>query len=355
MTGTVAKVGLLALVSLLIIAGVVSLVGWQDTAEALWSAGPLFLPVAGAMTLALLLLQTGGWAMLNRAVDHRVKFRTLCEAGAVGTATGLVTPSAYLGGEPVKVIYVGRKTGLPYQELAGTVVLAKYIEGMSFVLSFGVCTIIAAVYYRDVLFSPVNLPLGVTLLVLAAALLGLALVLWLSLSRGWSPLARLVGLVGRLHVGSKFFKNLRERTHGMEQQVSRVFCEEGETAWKAFGFFFSTHVLVFVKPGILFYIAWGEYLGLGELSLIFVACQALLAFQFTPSGAGTLDGGMLGTFALLGAGISDSQCMAWLLCLRFWDCAMIAVGALLAAHVGTGILRGDPRPKPRTDAPEDAA
>ena len=100
---------------------------------------------------------------------------------------------------------------------------------------------------------------------------------------------------------------------------------------------FLSHVAIFLKPAVFFALASWSGLGLGELSLIFVTSQALMTVQITPSGVGTLDSGLLGTFALLGLG--DALCMAFLLSLRFWDAVNVGVGALLGSRAGAGVLQ----------------
>jgi hypothetical protein len=80
--------------------------------------------------------------------------------------------------------------------------------------------------------------------------------------------------------------------------------------------------------------------GPAELGLIFWASQVLLAVQLVPSGIGTLDGGLLAVVHMAGIGITIPQCAAFLLCLRFWDAAVVATGAVLAAHAGVGLCRG---------------
>jgi uncharacterized protein (TIRG00374 family) len=285
--------------------------------------------------------------VLNRPIGHRVAFHRLFKAVVAGVAGNILTPSTYLGGEPLKVVYVGRTTGLPYHEVAGTVVLCKYLEAISFILFFGFSTLVAAVSFHGVLFRAPWLPAGLTLLALAAALLVLGGVLWVSLSRRRRPLTRLVGLLARGPLFARFFAGLRERTHAMEGQVSRVFCEEGMASLLGFLAFVVAHAAVVAKPAAFFFLGAGNGLGLGEVCLIFVACQGLLAVQITPSGVGTLDGGLIGTFALMG--LSEAQCMAFLLCLRFWDVLIVGSGAFLAARVGAKILSGKFAPPKTVD------
>jgi len=332
----VVNIGVLLVISALLLAGIVYIVGIEQTARALGQAGVSAFAVVGVFTLFSLVLQAGAWAILNRPVKHRVPFHTLLKAVVVGVGGNILTPSTYLGGEPLKVVYVGRATGLPYHEVAGTVVLSKYLELISFVLFFSFCTAVAAVGFRGMLFDPPYLPIGVTMLVVAAGLLAFGLVLGLSLSRRWRPLTRLVETLARVRVLTRLLVRVRRRARAMEDQASRVFCEEGAASLGGFVAFILVHTLIFAKPAAFFFLGSRLGLRMGQLCLIFVASQALLAFQLTPSGVGTLDGGLIGTFALVG--LDEAQCMAFLLCLRLWDAVVVGAGALLAARVGARIL-----------------
>ncbi len=331
------KTGLASILSLVILGAIIQIVGFQDTLRAVARAGIFAFGAVGVLSALQLILQAGAWSALNRGIRHRIRFRTLLSAVSAGMAVNIVTPSSYLGGEPVKVLYAGARTGLPYHELAGTVVLSKYLEALSFLMVFGTCTAIAAVTFREVLFQGANLSVGITLLVVATFLLVLCMVLGIGLWRRWRPLTSLVGLLRRIRPRSKRINRLWKRTLRMERQVSRVFREEHGSAGSALGLLFLSHVAIFLKPAVFFALASWSGLGLGELSLIFVTSQALMTVQITPSGVGTLDSGLLGTFALLGLG--DALCMAFLLSLRFWDAVNVGVGALLGSRAGAGVLQ----------------
>ncbi len=106
----------------------------------------------------------------------------------------------------------------------------------------------------------------------------------------------------------------------------------------AFGLFLLTHAAMYAKPLLFLGLGWGVSLSAGQLGLIFLTCQVLLAFQLTPGGVGTMDGGLFGMLALTGIAITHPQCAAFLLCMRFWDGMVIAVGAPLATRVGIGLF-----------------
>ena len=333
------KMAVSLIVSAVLLAVVVYLAGARETAKAAWEAGlPAFLTV-GAILFVLMAFQAAAWAALERKTGHRVPYRTLLAATIVAMAGNILTPSTHLGGEPGKILYAGRKTGISYTELAGTVLLCKYIEAMSFVLFLGFGTAAAVAGFHSVLFHPPYLVLGMTIVILAAAALGLGAVLWVSLSRKWTPLTAMVGLAARMRIRPAFFENLRERSLRMEGQASRMFREEGHAVVPAFFWYLMTHVAMFARPLAFFLLGWQIRLNLAELGLIFLTSQVLLAVQLMPSGVGTLDGGLLAVVAIAGIGITVPQCTAFLLCLRFWDAVVVTTGVLLAARTGMGLFR----------------
>ena len=348
------KMAISLIVAAVLLALVIYLVGARETARAAWEVGlPAFFTV-GVILFVLMGFQAAAWAALERRLGHRVAYRTLLSATIVAMAGNILTPASHLGGEPGKIIYAGRKTGISYTELSGTVLLCKYIEAMSFVLFFAFGTIAALVGLRAVLFCPPHIYLAVTIIALAVVALALGVVLWVSLSRRWVPLSAMVALLGRLRIrppfrpGSgrpepgrrpAFFRRLRGRALRMELGASRMFRAEGSAIVPAFFWYLLTHVAMFARPMVFFFLGWHIQLNLGELGLIFLASQLLLAVQLVPSGIGTLDGGLLAVVALAGMPITVPQCAAFLLCIRFWDAAVVITGAVLAAHAGVGLFR----------------
>jgi len=338
MIGHVKKLIFSLLPSAVIFGAVLWLVGFQATVRALAEAGLAAFLMPGILLGALLAMQALAWAILGRPVRHRISPGTLFEAVTVGMAGNIVTPSTYLGGEPVRILYAGRKSGLPYRELAGSVLLAKYIEALSFVLFLGVATAAAAIGFHRTLFGGANRPAGAAVLVAIVAAVALFSVLWLSLRYKWMPLTFAMTGIGRLFLRPRISSYLRRRVLRMEGQASRVFRKEAPAVRRAFACYLVAHLTIFLKPLAFFFIGWRIRLGFSELSLFFLTCQVLLALQLTPSGVGTLDGGLLGMLRLCGISITAPQCAAFLLCLRFWDLLVVGVGLALSARVGLGLL-----------------
>lgn len=332
------KIWVLLLVAAALLVGVMALVGLEKTWTAVLQAGvPAFLST-GACMLLLVLVQAAAWQYLNSGVRHKVPFHVLVEGIIVGQAGNTLTPSTYLGGEPARILFVGRRTGLRYQELTGTVLLGKYLEAVSFVGFLLLCAAVAIERFHHTLFEGTALILGVTLIIVLVLLVALAISLLMTLQRGWTPLAAVLYGAERLRIFPTRMRRLRRRTVGVEKQASRVWLQEERLILPAVMLYFVTHLLMFVKPLAFFWLGWRLGLDLPELSLIFVTSQVLLAFQLTPSGVGTLDGGLIGMLTLAGVAVSDPQVAAYLLSLRFWDFVIIAVGAFFAARAGAQLL-----------------
>jgi len=330
----VTKLTISLIASAVLLAVIVHLVGFGETLAAVRQVGLPAVLGLGGLLAARLGLQAAAWMVLNRTVGQRVRFSTLLGATTVGLAGNILTPSTHLGGEPGKVLYVGRRTGLSYEQLAGTVLLLKYLEALSFFPFIAVGGVIAVAGMSGVLFDGAGLVVGAATLAAAAGALAALAVMWVSLAMRWLPLTALAGLLARVRIFPRFFGRLRVRARRVEDQASRVFAEERRMVAPAFCLFALTQVALYVKPLVFFWLGWGMVLGPAELGLIFLTSQVLLAFQFTPSGVGTLDGGMFGMLAVSGIAITQPKCAAFLLCIRFWDGVVIAAGAVLAARAG---------------------
>jgi len=332
------KVGLAILTAVVVMGLFVWYVGFAETWQAVRQAGASAFAATGCVLASVLFFQALAWQILGRAMGHRVSMPTLLKATLVGMAGNIVTPSTYLGGEPARVLYAGRRAGLPYGEVTAVVLLGKYLEALSFVPVLCFSAVVACVGLRQVLFSPAGAGLGVTIFVLCAGALVMSGVLWTSLARGWTPLAVLCGWVARARVFPGFFDRLRQRTAAVEVQAARVFRDNRRAVAPAFCCYLATHAAMFVKPLAFFFTGWRMGLSMAELGLMFFVGQLLLAFQLLPSGVGTLDWGLLGVLRACGVGITDGQYSAFLLCLRFWDAVIVAGGIILAARLGVRVL-----------------
>lgn len=337
---TPVKFVFLFFIAVLILFGMVTLTGVDETLMAIVEAGlPAFF-VTGIVLFLLLILQTLAITILSKPIGHKIPFLVALKAITTGFAANIITPSSYLGGEPVKVLYIGRKTKLPYTQIAGSVLLAKYLEFLAFVLILGISITSTVFSYSDILFRTGTTPLGLMLVVLAVVTLLLFGVLWWSLSRRRHPISVILRSIKKMFPKWLFLDSLIASSIEMETQASRVFCEEGNEVFFVLVLYIMMNLLSFSRPLFFFELGWHTYLRLGQLSLLFIVFQMLHIVQITPSAIGTLDGAMFGTIAFTGMDsiVSAPRCAAFLLCLRFWDFVFLSIGAVLAARIGLKLL-----------------
>lgn len=323
------------LVFLTLFGVVLWLVGWERTLEVLTEVGPPAVAAVGLTLLLNIILQATAWSVLSRTINHRIPFRTLLAATAVGQAANTLTPSTYVGGEALRVLYVGRKTGLSYTELSGTVLLAKYLEMLSFIIFFGLCALASMIAFGSWLFLPPYTPIGVSLLAVTVTISIFGVLLMVALYRHWTPVTHLVRLVWRWWPKSQRLARLSVRARRMEQQVSEVFGREKASAGLALMLLMMTHLAMLIRPLLFFMFVHGTDI-YGAIMMLFVIGQSLQALPLTPAGAGTFDGGMIGAFILIG--VPEAQGMAYLFSVRIWDAAMIATGLTLAVIVGRDLV-----------------
>ncbi len=335
------KVILSLCLSAMLLAAAIFFIGAKETLTAVWQTGWAAFATIGVTMFALMTFQALAWARLEREIGFHPRFRTLLSSTIVAMAGNIIMPSAHLGGEPAKILYAGRNTGIPYTRLAGTVLLCKYIEALSFVLFFALGAAATLVGLRHVLLAQgaAGRMLGIGIIIVTCVALALCAIMALALARRWTPLTAIVAVIARLGLRRAFFKKLRHRSVRMELWAARVFRQERRAVLPAFCWYLLTHIMMFIRPLLFFYLGWGVGLNLPELSLLFLASQVMLSLQFMPSGIGTLDGGIVSVVAIAAMPLSVPQCAAFLLCIRFWDAVVVVLGMALAARTGMGLFR----------------
>ncbi|KAF0242444.1 MAG: hypothetical protein FD180_3895 [Planctomycetota bacterium] len=276
--------------------------------------------------LFILLLQTVGWHALLRSRGWKVPFHTTYSSMLMGNALAWLTPSMYLGGEPLRIWHVSRRFSLPSREVAATVVAAKLAEFAGFLAAILVCT--GTMLWRFDL--PESVKWGST--AMAGFLLAAFVMLFAAFMRKWPLASGMLRLLGRR--GERF----RAWAADTEIQIEQTFREHRGAFATALVFTGGPLALVVARP-LLFFWLMGIHPDFPDLALIFVLTQIVLAFQFTPGGLGVFEGGLIGTFALIGAGAPEAAAFAAIQ--RLADAIIVGLGVALAAREGAaGFFRG---------------
>lgn len=329
---------LLALISVAAVVLILHRVGFEGTLNALGRAGPLAFLAMFSLSVLWLVCQALAWDRLGRPVGHRVPFRSLFGAVLVGFVGNYLTPSMYVGGEPMRVAYVGYRRRLPYYQVAGTVLLSKYLEFMAFVLLVCAGTGVALVHYWEDLADPAYRWVRLVMAAGAAVLLTVLVLLVVALRGRHRPISAVVEWSIRRRLVRRWLRRRRRRIRQMEDQIIATFNREGVSAWSAFAFLCLGFATAFVRPLVFFYFLKDDssVFSFPELCLIFTLTQFVLAMQFTPGSLGAYEGGMIGIFAILEH--SDVHALAYVMCLRVAEGLVVLLGLLAAMRQGIRVL-----------------
>jgi glycosyltransferase 2 family protein len=172
-----------------------------------WSAPLILLPFA-----LVYLLDTVGWRLcFGRTLPKAISFVTLFRIRWAGESLNNVVPTAYLGGEAVKV-YLLHKRGLPVVEGASSVTIGKTAQVLSEVIfiAFG------AVAGSSILPANSSARAGMFAITGAATAL-IAMLFWLQ-HRGM--FSTLLALTGRLRLR---IRALTSRAESLRQLDRRIF------------------------------------------------------------------------------------------------------------------------------------
>jgi uncharacterized protein (TIRG00374 family) len=300
--------------------GIIATVGWM---------GVIVFCLNGLITMIAPAL---GWKIIINRDNVRIPYWDLLKANFMGYPVNFLTPSMYLGSEPLRTFYIAHNHHLQRRKVLASVIVSKFQELSGIVL---LCFIGAIV----ILFTGV-LSTRATLLVLGAILCSMLVVsglLYIFLG-GFKPTTRVVDLLGKFRLFSGKLKELRVKAQEVDELVYEAFTKR----WKAF---FAAQVVtllsaasIFIRPAIFLYF-YGETKAafhIPTLAVVFVLSQILCILPLIPGALGIFDWGMIGIFTLIQ--LSPAEAFSFALITRISDVLLFLIGFTLMIHYGLTYL-----------------
>jgi len=317
---------------LLLVAGLltIGLLVWHIGPENIYDAASRLGPGALLMillpSLLMYIVEAYGWKLTLGPSAHHVPFWRLMAIRTAGEVVNMTTPTAYVGGEPLKA-YLLRKHRVPIVEGMASVVIAK-----------------TTMTIAEVLFILVGIAVGFWVLggdgssgqLIAAALLSVGLLLFGTAAfvfvqrRGlftWIlELLRSMGL--RIH----FLESREEQLRSLDRTILDFYQHNRPAFYSSTGLYFLGWMAEALEVFVII-----AYLGGPALVLPAVSIGALSVFIkggtfFIPSSLAAQDGGNL--LLLEAFGYSDVTGITFALLRRFRELVWIGIGLLCLAMVG---------------------
>ncbi len=287
--------------------------------------GPLGIGVFLVNVFLIMLVGGLSWQIILRAYGHHLPFRDVLIIKIIGFAVSYLTPSMYVGGEPVRVYLMGKKHGVPMTRIGATVVVDKFLELGAVLFYVFLGTIYTLIYY--------TLPLQLFILLVAVNVLFLAVatLLLVSFIFKTKPFSTIINLFNRFRFLRKSIKSVTPFILKLEMEVSFAFGKHKKSTLQAFFLNLIIGGFVFIKPALFFYFLRIVF-SLSQLSLIYALTHLLLALQFTPGALGIFEWGEVGIFSLIG--IQLEKTLAYTLMVRIADLLIVLIAAIAGLHMG---------------------
>jgi len=294
-------------------------------------------PGVGAFFInVFLIMLIGGvsWQIILRAYGHRLPFRDVLIIKIIGSAISYLTPSMYIGGEPIRIYLMGKKHEIPMTRIGATVVVDKFLElgAGSFYVFLG--SIYTLIYY--------DLPLQIFVLLVGinALFLGGAALFLVSFIFKINLFSKITNLMGKIKPLRKPIKGAAPFVLKLERDIFPAFGRHKKSTIEAFSLNLIVGGLIFAKPAVFFYFLH-KIFTLSELSLLFALTHVLLAFQFTPGALGIFEWGEVGIFSIIG--VQSEKALAYTLMVRIADLLLVVIAAITGLHMGVRHLWGKNR------------
>ncbi len=319
--------GLFLLLGLTLLAFMIHQVGLNNILERLSSLG-LHAPIILIPYTFVYLFDALGWRMTLGEKAREIGFLQLFLSRMAGEAINYITPSAYLGGEPVKA-YLLQKHGIPLVDGLASVVTAKTVMVISQVLFvlLGIGLAFSSEHSDDGLFYAAALV--VTLVSLAAA--------FLVFVQHRGMFTGILWLLEALQLPAGFLKRREEKLKDLDATILA---------------FYGQHRSYFLFALLFFSLGWlsgsfeiyllMHFLDLPvslrtAISLEAMATVIRAAVFFIPSGLGAQEGGNILLFTSFG--FSPVIAMTFSVIRRMREAIWITIGLLYLAKQEIGVLQ----------------
>lgn len=270
-----------------------------------------------------------GWKLLMHGAGHHVPYSSYLTANLMGFPLNYATPSLYLGGEPLKTIFIGNKHHILKRRVLATIIVSKFQELSGLALLI-ICATIAILWGTSALSHTEQVALITATSIMAIALLALMI----AFIGNFKPIVKLIDLLIRCRIFAMKLRELRSKAEEMEQIIHESFVKHWKTFLISMFITLFSAVSIFIRPALFFYFLNSDkgMPGITDLSIIFVLTQLISIIQIVPGNLGIWEGGTLWIFHLVNR--PDGEAVAFAIASRIADILFLVIGLWLILHFG---------------------
>lgn len=308
-------------------------IGPDKIYEAAARLGPLALVAILIPSFVMYAIEAYGWKVVLGQSAQAVPFWRLMAIRTAGEVVNMTTPTAYLGGEPLKA-YLLKKYNVPIAEGAASVVIAKTTMTL------------AEVFYILVGIALGFLILGtgnsagqtVTAALLSVGVLVCSIAGFVFIQRR-GLFASILSLVRKLRLRIGFLESQEAHLLSIDRTIQNYYSHHQRAFYASIGVYFFGWMAESIEVFIILQFLGGPTSLLSAFSIGALAVFIKGGSFFIPGSLGAQDGGNV--LLLQAFGYSDVTGLTFALLRRFRELVWIGIGLLCLATVGKGVVRQD--------------
>ena len=316
----------LLVVGLLTLVLIVWHIGPGQIYDAAAQLGPVALLVLLIPSVIMYVVEAYGWKVTLGPSAKDIPFWRVLAIRTAGEVVNMTTPTAYVGGEPLKA-YLLKKHNVPMVEGLASVIIAK-----------------TTMTIAEVLFILLGIALGVWLLggndssgqTVAAALVGVGLLAFGTAAfvfvQRQGLFTWLLGFLRKIGLKIAYLEAREEQLRSLDRTILTFYRDNRPAFYSSTGLFFLGWMAEALEVYVIIYYLGGPAMALSAISIGALSVFIKGGTFFIPGSLGAQDGGNM--LLLSAFGYSDVTGITFALLRRFRELVWIGLGLLCLALVG---------------------
>jgi glycosyltransferase 2 family protein len=316
----------LLVVGLLTLVLIVWHIGPGQIYDAAAQLGPVALLVLLIPSAVMYVVEAYGWKVTLGPSAKDIPFWRVLAIRTAGEVVNMTTPTAYVGGEPLKA-YLLKKHHVPMVEGLASVIIAK-----------------TTMTIAEVLFILLGIALGVWLLggddssghTVAAALVSVGLLAFGTAAfvfvQRQGIFTWLLGFLRKIGLKIAYLEAREEKLRSLDRTILEFYSHNRPAFYASTGLFFLGWMAEALEVYVIVYFLGGPAMALSAISIGALSVFIKGGTFFIPGSLGAQDGGNL--LLLKAFGYSDVTGIAFALLRRFRELVWIGIGLLCLAMLG---------------------
>ena len=319
---------LLAL-GVLTFSGLIWHIGPARIVEAATSLGPLAVLLILLPSLLMYAVEAYGWRLTLGAHARRLSFWRLFAIRTAGEVVNMTTPTAYVGGEPLKA-YLLKRHAVPIVEAMASVVTAKTTMTLAEVV-FILVGIVLSFWTMAVAKNPsgASTPVGAAVFTVTLLLFG-TLVLMTMQRRGL--FTGLLRLLRQWRIRISYLESREDKLQALDRAINDFYARDRRAFILSIGMFLLGWLAEALEVYIILYVIGPPADVLTSVSIAALAVVIKGGAFFIPGSIGAQEGGYL--LLLMAHGYSDVAGITFAILRRVRELVWIIIGLICLAALG---------------------